>query len=138
MNSLDVGRRDGARGVIDTAARYTVAGKAWDCAYRQICVGRGVGHLINVTPESEVYRFGNGGLLTSTERVTVPVLLADHPLLLSDSVVESPVLSLLIGTDVVEGLGLDIKGSSKNLGIQWSITTVGRFGGRTLLRVSVD
>ena len=36
--------------------------------------------------------------------------------LLSYSVVESPVLSLLIGRDVVEGLGLDIiKGSSKTL-----------------------
>ena len=57
----------------------------------------------------------SGGLLTSTERVTVPVVLADHPLLLSYSVVESPVLSLLIGRDVVEGLGLDIKGSSKTL-----------------------
>ena len=66
-----------------------------------------------MTPESEVYRFGNGGLLTSTERVTIPVVLADHPLLLSYSVVESPVLSLLIGRDVVEGLGLDIKGSSE-------------------------
>ena len=44
-------------------------------------------------PESEVYRFGNGGQLTSTERATVPVVLADHPLLLSYSVVESPVLS---------------------------------------------
>ena len=54
-----------------------------------------------MTPASEVYRFGNGGLLTSTERVTVPVVLADHPLLLSYSVVESPVLSLLIGRDVV-------------------------------------
>ena len=68
-----------------------------------------------MTPESEVYRFGNGGLLTAAERVTVPVVLADHPLLLSYSVVESPVLSLLIGRDVVEGLGLDIKGSSKTL-----------------------
>ena len=29
MNSMDVGRREGARGVIDTAARYTVAGRAW-------------------------------------------------------------------------------------------------------------
>ena len=66
-------------------------------------------------PESEVYRFGNGGLLTSTERVTVPVVLADHPLLLTYTVVESPVLPLLIGRDVVEGLGLDIKGSSKTL-----------------------
>ena len=53
--------------------------------------------------------------LTSTERVTVPVVLADNPLLLSCSVVESPVISLLIGRDVVEGLGLDIKGSSKIL-----------------------
>ena len=36
VNSMDVGRREGARGVIDTAARYTVAGRAWDHAYRQI------------------------------------------------------------------------------------------------------
>ena len=66
-----------------------------------------------MTPESEVHRFGNGGLSTSTERVTIPVVLADHPLLLSFCVVESPVLSLLIGRDVVEGLGLDIKGAAK-------------------------
>ena len=78
VNSLDVGRREGARGVIDTAAQYKVAGRAWDRAYRRICAERGIGHLINVTPESEVYRFGNGGLLTSTERVTIPVVLADH------------------------------------------------------------
>ena len=73
MNSMDVGRREGARGVIDTAARHTVAGRAWDRAYRQICAERGIGHLINVIPESEVYRFGNGGLLTSTVRVTFVV-----------------------------------------------------------------
>ena len=51
---MDVGRREGARGVIDTAARYTVAGRAWDRACRQICAERGIGHLINVTPESEI------------------------------------------------------------------------------------
>ena len=54
MNSMVVGRREGARGVIDTAALYTVAGRAWDRAYRQICAERGVGHLINEMPESEV------------------------------------------------------------------------------------
>ena len=112
---MDVGRREGVRGVIDTAARYTVAGRVWDRAYCQICAERDIGHLINVIPESEVYRFGNGGLLTFNERVTDPVVLADHPLLLSYSVVASPVLSLLIGRDVVEGLGLDIKGGSKIL-----------------------
>ena len=115
VNSMNVGRREGARGVIDTAARHTVAGSSWDRAYHRICAERGIGHLVNVTLESEVYRLGNGGLLTSTERVTVPVVLADHPLLLSCSFLESPVLSLLIGRDVVEGLGLNIKGSSQTL-----------------------
>ena len=67
-------------GVIDTPARCTVAGSAWDRAYRQTCIERGIGHAISVTPESEVYRFRNGGWQTSTERVTVPVVLADHPL----------------------------------------------------------
>ena len=32
VNSMDVGRREGACGVIETAARYTVAGRAWDRA----------------------------------------------------------------------------------------------------------
>ena len=35
-------------------------------------------HASSVAPEFEVYRFGNGCFLTSTERVTVPVVLADH------------------------------------------------------------
>ena len=43
MNSMDVGRREGARVVIDTAARYTVAGRAWDRAHRQICNEKGIG-----------------------------------------------------------------------------------------------
>ena len=43
MNSTDVGRREGARGVTDTAARYTVAGRAWDRAYRQTRIERGIG-----------------------------------------------------------------------------------------------
>ena len=115
MNSIDDGRRQGARGATDAAACCTVASRAWDRAIRQICIARGIGHAISVAPESEEYRFGNRGLLTSTERVTVPVVLADRPLLLSHSVVESPVLSLLIGKDVVERFGLDIKGSSKSL-----------------------
>ena len=87
--------------------------------------------VINAMPESEVYRFGNGGLLTSTERVTVPVVLANHPLSLSHSVVESPALSVLIGSDVVEGLGLDKPLSTM------ADHTVGRLGGWTLLRDSV-
>ena len=97
--SMDVGRREGERGVIDTAARYTVAGRAWDRTYRQICAERGIGHLINVTTESEVYRFGNGGLLTSTER-DGSCCARRSSILLSYSVVQGPVLSLLIGRDV--------------------------------------
>ena len=41
LNSMDLGRREGARGVIGTAARYTIAGRAWDRAYRQICAEMG-------------------------------------------------------------------------------------------------
>ena len=48
VNSMDVGRRERARGVIDTAARYTVAGRAWDRAYRQIWIERGIEHAISV------------------------------------------------------------------------------------------
>ena len=113
--AMDVGRREGVCGVIDTAARYTVAGRAWDRAYRQICAERGIGHLINVMPESEVYRFGNGDLLTSTERVTVPVVLADHPLLLSYGVVERPVLSFLS-----EGIFLKVSVTSRVAAKPWN------------------
>ena len=52
-------------------------------------------------------QFGYGDMLKSDARVTVLVVLADHPLLLSFSVVESPVLSLLIGRDVVEEYDLE-------------------------------
>ena len=48
----------------------------------------------SVQPELENYKFGNGGLLQSVERVTVPIVLAQTPLLLSYSVVDSPVLSM--------------------------------------------
>ena len=64
VNSVDVGRREGARGVNDTAARHTVAGSAWNRAYRY---------------RERHWGLGNGGLLTSTERVTVLVMLAGYP-----------------------------------------------------------
>ena len=64
-------------------------------------------HLISVTPELETYKFGNGGLLKSheRERVTVPVVLAQPPVLISYSVVDSPVLSLLVGRVAIDSLG---------------------------------
>ena len=37
MNSMDVGRREGARGVIDTAARYRVAGRVGLCVSSDLC-----------------------------------------------------------------------------------------------------
>ena len=97
------------------ACRFTVAGKKWDQAYRKLCHTLGLGHLISVTPELETYKFGNGGLLQSHERVTVPVVLAQTPMLISYSVVDSPVLSLLVGRDAIENLGIDILGSRKVL-----------------------
>ena len=47
--------------------------------------------------------------------------LADHTLLLSFCVVESPVLSLLIGRDVVEGLGSEHRKHQQNFVVQRSL-----------------
>ena len=67
--------------------------------------------------DEEVYgNDGNGGLLTSTERVTVPVVLADHPLLLSYSVVESLCYHCSLEEMLLKVLVWTlIKGSSKTL-----------------------
>ena len=73
MNSMDVGRREGARGVIDGSPLHSSPQSLGSC----IPLDLSIGHAISVVPESDVYRFRNGCLLTSTERVTVPVLLAD-------------------------------------------------------------
>ena len=53
--------------------------------------------------------------MQSRQRITVPIVLASTPLLLGYSVVDSPVLSLLIGRDAIENLGIDIFGSRKAL-----------------------
>ena len=94
MNSIDVGRRRRAPGVTDTTNRYIARGSA----YRQTRIERGIGHAISVAPESEVYRFGTAGLLTSTERVVYQCLSSSQFLLsrrpfslVLYSVVESPV-----------------------------------------------
>ena len=51
--------------------------------------------------------------MTSTERGTVPVVLADHSLLLSYCIVERLVFSLLTGRDGVERLGLASRVAAK-------------------------
>ena len=37
-------KREGPRGVLDTALRFTAAGKKWDEAYRKLCRTLGLGH----------------------------------------------------------------------------------------------
>ena len=108
-----------------------------DRAYRQICAERSIGHLINVMPESEVYRFGNGGL-TSTERVTVPVVFADHLFCCLTALWKALCYPCTLVEMLLKVSVLDIKGSSKALGVQWSITTVGRLGGWTLYCVTLS
>ena len=53
VNSMDVGRREGARGVIDTAARYTVAGRAWDHASAHHGLPTGLSHKMCNTREKQ-------------------------------------------------------------------------------------
>ena len=59
-------------------------------------------HEVTEQDEDESYKFGNGGTLPSTRRVTVPICIGDKPTKISFSVVDSPGLSLLIGRDFLE------------------------------------
>ena len=55
-----VAGREGPRGVLDTACRFTVAGAKWSNAYLKLVRTLGLGHLISITPELETYKFGVG------------------------------------------------------------------------------
>ena len=106
MNSIDVGRREPA---VSSAPQPATKSPAELGTVHNV---RSASYGALGTPKA--WRPNMRCVALGTE-VTLPVVLANHRLSLSDRVVESFVLSLLIGRDVVEGLGPDIKGGSKTL-----------------------
>jgi hypothetical protein len=95
-------------GIIDTACLYSVSGERWWNHYRETLTGLGLSQEILEEQGLEKYRFGNGGTLDSTVRVTVPIVIASRPARITFSVVPSDGLSLLIGRGFLSSVGIQI------------------------------
>ena len=76
-----------------------VAGSDWWANYQSLLEDFGLKHEIDETREAERYKFGDGGTLVSSIRVTAPVLVAGKKGRIVFSVVPSKHLPLLIGRD---------------------------------------
>ena len=60
-------------GIIDTACLFCVAGSDWWANYKSLLEDFGLKHEIDETREAERHKFGDGGTLVSSIRVTAPV-----------------------------------------------------------------
>ena len=80
MESSECGesKSDLGLGIIDTACLFCVAGSDWWASCKILLVDIGLKHEIHETREAERYKFGDGGTLVSSIRVTVPELLLDE------------------------------------------------------------
>ena len=63
-------------GIIDTACLFCVAGSDWWADYKSLLEDFGLKHEIDETREAERYKFGDGGTVVSSTRVTARVLVA--------------------------------------------------------------
>ena len=70
-------RSDLGLGIIDTACLFCVAGSDWWANYKSSLEAFGLKHEIDETREAERYKFGDGGTLVSSIRVTAPIFVAD-------------------------------------------------------------
>ena len=67
--------------------------------YKSLLEDFGLKHEIDETREAERYKFGDGGALVSSTRVTAPVFVAGKKGRIVFSVIPSKHLPLLIGRD---------------------------------------
>ena len=86
-------------GIIDTACLFCVGGSDWWANYKSLLEDFGLKHEIDETREAERYKFGDGGTLVSSIRVTAPIFVAGKKGRIVFSVVPSKHLPLLIGRD---------------------------------------
>ena len=71
-NSEPRSKSDLGLGIIDTACLFCVAGSDWWANYKSLLEDFGLKHEIDETREAERYKFGDGGTLVSSIRVTAP------------------------------------------------------------------
>ena len=104
---------------LDSACNRSCAGTTWiqhTVQALQLAPSY-VRELIHRVPERERFRFGNGGQLTSEERVRLPFVIAGKIVLVWVSAVPCSSLGLLLGKDALDALGalLDFMGNRLQL-----------------------
>ena len=82
-------------GIIDTACLFCVAGSDWWANYKNLLVGVGLRHEIDETRAAERCKFGDGGTLVPSIRVTTPVVVARRKMYIVFSVVPSKHFALV-------------------------------------------
>ena len=104
---------------LDSACNRSCAGTTWIQRTVQALqlAPSYVRELIHRVPERERFRFGNGGQLTSEERVRLPFVIAGKIVLVWVSAVPCSSLGLLLGKDALDALGalLDFMGNRLQL-----------------------
>ena len=92
---------------LDSACNRSCAGSLWIANVEQALqqAPDHVRSLIQRKPEQERFRFGNGGVLSSVERVKIPMLIGSHIVCLWISSVPCNSLGLLMGKDALDALG---------------------------------
>ena len=78
---------------------FCVAGSDWSANYKSLLEDFGLKHEIDETREAERYKFGDGGTLVSSIRVTAPIFVAGKKGRIVFSVVPLKHWPLLIGGD---------------------------------------
>ena len=100
--------RDSGVGVLDTACRMSVSGSAWLDDYKSKLADLGLLDYVKEEPERERYRFGDGRIVKSYKKATLPIVMCGQPLLATCSIVESDTLGLLLGKDFQEHNKVDM------------------------------
>ena len=94
-------------GALDSACNRTCAGEQWIREYlaKLTEAPREVQALVKEKPETENFKFGNGGVLPSATRWRIPAVIGGQLVCVWVSTVPVPSLGLLLGRDVLDGLG---------------------------------
>ena len=104
-------------GALDSACNRTVTGFTWLHGFLEELktAPASVQSLVKRESESELFRFGNGGVQHSYERWRLPMVVGDQLILLWTSVVGVPSLGLLLGRDFLDGIGAVLSFSQRLL-----------------------
>ena len=89
---------------VDSCCNRTCAGESWVEAIRK-ALPREFKGLWKESPESERFRFGDGGCLTSSRRVRVPMNFEGQVVLVWFSVLPNNRLAGLLGKDFLDAMG---------------------------------